>query len=672
MNANSSQSGVAGTWRRCGHKAYATLAPRAYSVILFGALFCNMAVKFFHAARYGLLYEYPSWICTDVAVLLAIEVSLAVLCYRWPTKRMLRGTTIFAAVVCTWSVMNAAWLIRTGTQILPMEMLPLMRDPINVLAMVFKNFAARPGAAAVLLIPSGVALAFLFSVLAKPHPPNYNRRRFRAKVAVSLAISTVAIISHTAVSSLGSAHIVAAGLRSNCQSRAVLAFVLPQYRYLARADFSNATRELPRDDDLPVRLKPQWINHNVVIVVLEGVQYDCTSLAGQQGGIAPQMSVRPGGLTPYLATVADEGVSFTNARSVVTHTTKALFALLTGRTPSASQDIAETVPMDRPYASLATILKQGLGFRTAFFQSAKGTFESRPGLVHNLGFDKFWSREKLNDPNQFLGYLGCDEFALLEPVTNWVQSEDRPFLLVVLCSATHDPYEVPQWFEPKADTLVGCYQQTVSYTDRFIAALDVELANLNLTNDTIFCVVGDHGEGFSEHRIMGHERFAFEEVLRVAMCLRAPFLVKPGTRITEPVGSVDLTPTILGLLGFDIGLMDFDGVNALEPIPENRRVYFSGWMQQGPVGFIQGDRKFVYDPQHGKVTLYRLGADPLELAGLDLPQGEAERLSGEIIEWRRNTIFRLDDDAEGHTVLFDSWLCKWNGRRSTVKYEQGK
>jgi hypothetical protein len=26
---------------------------------------------------------------------------------------------------------------------------------------------------------------------------------------------------------------------------------------------------------------------------------------------------------------------------------------------------------------------------TAFFQSAKGTFESRPGLVHNLGFEKF-------------------------------------------------------------------------------------------------------------------------------------------------------------------------------------------------------------------------------------------------------------------------------------------
>jgi len=156
------------------------------------------------------------------------------------------------------------------------------------------------------------------------------------------------------------------------------------------------------------------------------------------------------------------------------------------------------------------------------------------------------------------------------------------------------------------------------------------------------------------------------------MCMRAPSLVEPGTRVTGPVSSVDLTPTILGLLGFDLDPMNFDGVNALEPLPADRRTYFSGWMQQGPVGFVRGDSKYVYDPEHDRVMLYRLGADPLEMNGLELPEGEAEKLSTEIIEWRRNTIFKLDDDADGYTPLFDSWLCKWNGRRSTVKYEQGK
>ncbi|OHB64698.1 MAG: hypothetical protein A2Y77_03785 [Planctomycetes bacterium RBG_13_62_9] len=644
--------------------AYDVLALRAYSVIVFGALVCTMAVKLFHAIRSGLILEYPAWILTDIAVLLTIQVVLSLVCCRWPTKRVVRIVTTLAAVVCTWSVVNAAWLIRTGTQILPMELLPLIRDPINIFWMVLGNLRSMPGPAAVLLIPSAVALAFFFSVLARPRLPVCNRERLRTRVIVLLAVSGAAIVASLSVS--GFVRVAAPGLRSNCQSRAILAFLLPRYRHLARNDFANAARILPRHDAIPIGFKPRWVNHNVVIVVLEGIQYDCTSLAGEQGGIAPD----GGGLTPYLASLARQGASFTNARAVVTHTTKALFALLTGRAPSASQDIGEAVPMDQPYASLATILEKGLGFRTAFFQSATGTFESRPGLVHNLGFDKFWSREDLNDPNRFVGYLGSDEFAMLQPIHDWIQSEDKPFLLVALCSVTHDNYEVPRWFGPDAGEPVDDYRQSISYTDQFIAALDAELAKLNLTEETIFCVVGDHGEGFNEHRIMGHERLAYEEVLRIAACMRAPYLIQPGTRITGPVNSMDLTPTILSLLGFDIGPMRFDGVNALEPLPKDRKVYFSCWMQQGPTGFIQRNNKFVYDPEHNTASLFRLSTDPLELSGTEMPKEQAQRLTQEIIQWRRGTIFRLDQEESGHTTLFGQWNCKWNCNRRdcTVKH----
>ena len=647
--------------------AYGALVPRAYSVILFGALFCNLAAKLFHAERYGLLREYPSWIPTDIAVLVILDAALSLICHRWPTRGVVRGVLVFAAVICTWSVVNAGWLIRTGTQILPMEIWPLVRDPINISWMIIVNLLRMPGAAAALLVPSAVALAFFFSVLGKAVPPHDDPKRFRIRIAASLLVGFAALAGDMAVSNLGSTPVAATGLRFNCHARAILAFLLPEYRHVARSDFKNATRKLPRHDQIQVKSTPYRINHNVVIVVLEGIPYDYTSLAAEQGGIAPQSGGCVGGPTPYLSALAAEGVSFTNARSVVTHTTKALFALLTGRVPSASQEIAETVPVEQPYASLATILKKSLGFRTAFFQSAKGTFESRPGLVHNLGFDEFWSREDLHDPNQFVGYLGSDEFAMLGPIASWIQAEDKPFLLVALCSVTHDPYEAPAWFGPKLKDQGERYLQTILYTDRFLAALDAQITTLRLREDTIFCVVGDHGEGFGEHRIMGHERLGFEEVLRVALCVRAPALIEPGTRITGPVSSTDLTPTILGLLGFEVGALNFDGVDALQPLPEDRKVYFSGWMQQGPSGFVQHDRKFVYNPDHDTVTMYRLKADPLELAGIELPEAEARRISEEIVAWRKATIFRPEPDRADNTALFGSWLWKENGRVSRIK-----
>ncbi len=644
---------------------YRLLAPRAWSVIVYAALLSCLVVKFYHAARYGLLREYPAWILTDVAVLLSVDLVLSLICYRWPRKAVWRGATIVAAIVCTWSVMNAGWLIRTGTQILPMELLPLVRDPLNIGKLVLRNLIRMPGAAAALLLPSAVALTFLFSVLARPVPPNYRPDTFRTKIGFSLVAIIVAVLGMAAVWSLGSAQITAPGLQFNCHARAILAFLLPRYRNVVRDDFSNAQRRLPHAADVTVTLKPHPVKQNVVVVILEGVQYACTSLPGYPADTG-DCGYNP---TPFLDTLASQGVCFRNARSVVTHTTKAIFALMTGRRPGAVQDIGETVPVAQPYASLATILRDGLGYRTAFFQSPTGTFESRPGLVHNLGFQKFFAREDLDDPNSNLGYLGADEFALLEPIRAWIESDDKPFLLTYMCSATHDPYEVPEWYGDLAPTPGQRYEQTITYTDRFIAALDVELAELGLTDNTILCVVGDHGEAFGEHRIQGHERCAYDEVLRIVMCLRAPLLVEPGQIINTPVSSVDLAPTILNLLGVQIEPLGFDGTDILAPLPKDRKVHFAGWMQQGPSGYIEGTNKFVYDPEQDIVTLNRLTVDPLELAGVALPEYVGRQMRHEIVQWRRDTIFRIEQHRTGEMTLFDHWLCEWNARRRECDVE---
>jgi len=660
MSIERLQSGSQAEQLLSARRLYSLLACRAYSVIMFAALFCTLAVKLFHAWRVGLLGEYFSWVLADIAVLLQIEVVLAVLCFRWPRRWVIRTACIVAAVVCTWSVMNAGWLIRTGTQILPTVLLPLVRDPLNALGMIGVNLVKMPAAAVILLGPSAVALAFFFSVLLKPPPPRYSRRLFADRVVAFVLIAVVAVLAHSAVAKRGSSQIASEGLSYNSQLKAVTSFLFPESTRQTRTDLANAARKIPAFDDAGLALlqKPHGINHNLIIVVLEGIQYQYTSLADRQSD-----------LTPYLATLARQGAEFPNARSSLTHTTKVLFSLLTGRFPSVSQDLAEAVPAPKPYASLATILKGRLNFRTAFFQSAKGNFESRPALVYNLGFDKFWARDDLNNPNDFVGYLACDEFSMLKPITDWIKADQSPFFLTILCSVTHDPYEVPQWFAEPADDLEQRYRQAVSYTDRFLAALDVELARLNLTNKTILCVIADHAEAFGEHGLFGHERIAFDEVLRIPFCLRAPFLVQPQTTVTEPVSSVDLAPTLLALLGFDADGLGLDGVNLLGPIPQGRKVYFSGWLRQSPAGFVKDNRKFVYNPANKMVSVYDLAADPFELNRTELPQQQAKQIAEEIIAWRNDSVFRLDQPRTGRRILFRSWQCRWNDRVASAKYQ---
>ena len=627
------------------------LAPRAYSVIMLAALFCSLTVKLFHSWRYDLLDEYMSWIMADLSVLIAIEVILALICFRWPRRAVVRSATIFAAVVCTWSVMNAGWLIRTGTQILPRVLLPLVRAPINTLCIIGVNLAEMPATAVILLAPSAVALTFFFFVLVRPKLPVYDRRRFIARIIVCLIIVVTAVVARPVFARRGSSQIGSVGLRYNSHLRAVMSLVLSDYRRPP-----DPKRKIPTFDLLKVKLKKQYVKHNIVLVILEGVQYQYTSLANKQCN-----------LTPYLAALAEQGIEFSNTRSFLTHTTKVLFALLTGRYASASQDIAEAVPAASPYASIATILKGQLGYRTAFFQSAMGNFESRPGLVYNLGYDDFRARDDLDDPNSYLGYLACDEFSMLKPITEWIKSEEQPFLITVLCSVTHDPYEIPEWFGTPGREPLERYQQAISYTDKFLAALDVELGNLGITDNTIFCVIGDHGEAFGEHGLLGHERIAFDEVLRIPFCLRAPFLAETGVRMAEPVSSVDLTPTLLGLLGFETESNGFDGVDLLETVPQDRRVYFTCWMQEGPAGFIKGNRKFIYNPTNKTICAYDLTADPKELNRIELPQQKANEMAEEIVAWRKNTVFMIQQQRAGTKKLFDNWICRWSDRVSSTK-----
>lgn len=635
-------------------QVYDILAPRAYSVIMALALFYTLAVKLFHARRYTISEEYLGWILTDVACLLVVEVLLSLFCSTWPRKWIVRTATIIAAVICTWSIINAAWLIRTGNQILPRVLLSLIRSPVNAFCMIGVNLAKMPVAALILLVPSAIALAFLISCLVRPRLPVYNRKRFRIRIIACLMIAAAAVIVRPAVARRGSTQIGAVGLRANSQLQAVRSLVLSDYRGPL-----DPKRTIPAFDQLEITAGMRQARHNIIVVVLEGVQYNYTSLADPESD-----------LTPFLASMAAQGVHFSNMRSSFTHTTKALFALFTGRFPSPSQDIVEAVPAVKPYGGIASIVRDKLGYRTAFFQSALGSFESRPGLVYNLGFQKFWAREDLDDPNSYVGYLGSDEFSILKPVTDWMKAEEEPFFAVILCSVTHDPYVVPEWYGEPAKEPVDRYRQTISYTDKFLAALDVELTRLNISDETIFCVVGDHGEAFGEHGMLGHNRIAFDEILHVPFCLRAPFLVEPGAKITYPVSSIDLTPTLLSLLGIETESTGLDGWNVLGPVPVDRKVYFSGWMQEGPTGYVQGKYKFIYYPTERTACYYDMESDPLELTRMELSERQVQETTDEIAAWRKETVFRPSQAKAGKKVLFDRWPCSWTNRVSSVKYKK--
>ncbi len=91
------------------------------------------------------------------------------------------------------------------------------------------------------------------------------------------------------------------------------------------------------------------------------------------------------------------------------------------------------------------------------------------------------------------------------------------------------------------------YDAEVRYTDTELKALLDRLSAADLRDNTIVVLVSDHGEAFGEHGRFGHGASLHEELLRVALIVRAPSVTP--RKVQELVRTIDVMPTLLELAG---------------------------------------------------------------------------------------------------------------------------
>ncbi|MCA9660595.1 MAG: sulfatase [Myxococcales bacterium] len=319
--------------------------------------------------------------------------------------------------------------------------------------------------------------------------------------------------------------------------------------------------------------------------------------------------------TPFLVQLAAEGTLVAEAYTVVPHTTKALVPILCGIPPKLVKSIDETAPGAIPVDCLGERLAK-LGFATLFIQPARASWEDRPGLVTNFGFTDFLAKADLPTAGfDESSYFGYEDDIMLGPAFDWIdaQDQDRPFFLSVLTLTSHHDYGVPEGFPLQpfhSNENYNNYLNTLAYTDRFITQLYAGLDARGLLDDTIFIVVGDHGEAFGEHGRTQHDNVIWDEGLHVPMILAGPGI--PAGQVLEGMRqTTDIAPTILSLLDVDYDAADFDGRDLLST-DGHPRLFASCWFDDYCMMMREGDRKAIFHYDLRPLAVYDLAADPLE------------------------------------------------------------
>jgi len=113
----------------------------------------------------------------------------------------------------------------------------------------------------------------------------------------------------------------------------------------------------------------------------------------------------------------------------------------------------------------------------------------------------------------------------------------------------HDPMTPPPRFLQRyTDPYLG----EIAFVDEQIGRVMAELERLDLDDETLVVLVGDHGEGLGQHEEPSHAYFLYDSTLSVPLIMRVPTLLSRGQRIANQVRLVDVAPTILDLVDLPV------------------------------------------------------------------------------------------------------------------------
>jgi arylsulfatase A-like enzyme len=310
---------------------------------------------------------------------------------------------------------------------------------------------------------------------------------------------------------------------------------------------------------------------------------------------------------PTLAELKRDGVVFTRASAPATQTALSLGTVFSGRyfsellwTDHGVGNTRYSYPADDPSPRFPQLLSDE-GVATATY-AGLAFLSSEYGVVR--GF-----REQTVTVE---GPRHARATELIDPLLERLKHAGRgPLFLYTHLMEPHEPYDRGR----KEGTDHERYLAEVSVVDAQLRRV-LRVLEQHFGKRWMLFVSADHGEAFGQHGGTTHGKTLYEELLHVPLLARSPLL--SARVIDEPVGLVDLGPTLLDLFGADTPAT-FEG-QSLVPLlsgaaaPFTRPILAEGRLRRA---IIQPDGlKVIEDARRKVVEAYDLSIDPGETRNL--------------------------------------------------------
>jgi arylsulfatase A-like enzyme len=331
---------------------------------------------------------------------------------------------------------------------------------------------------------------------------------------------------------------------------------------------------------------------NIVMVVMESV-----------GARRLELYHAPYADDPQLMRLAQHGIVFDRVYASQAYTSAAMAALFCSLYPQLQWEPTTRTNPDIAVVGLATLLARH-GYQTAFMHSGVLDYDDEGQFLRAHGFRQVLGR----DTDQS---LPADP-TLFAQAIDWIRTHSKqPFFLALWTQDTHHPYIASLSHDYHVhDASLNKYLNAIHSTDTLIGNLAYTLDRMGLSDDTILIVTGDHGEAFGEHGQTVHNWTVYDEETRIPLLFVNRKLFPFGLRDTKLSRQIDVSPTLLTLLGYNQPT-NWQGASLFSAHRTERAYLFSRYGDFFE-GLVEGDLKYIYDFNLGRAELYDLATDPFE------------------------------------------------------------
>jgi arylsulfatase A-like enzyme len=391
---------------------------------------------------------------------------------------------------------------------------------------------------------------------------------------------------------------------------------------------------------------------NLILLTIDTLRKDVLGCYGNKDG-----------LTPFIDSLQDKCIKFTNAQSTGPYTQASFPGILTS---SCYLEYGRQKKCSPKRTLISEVLKKS-GITTA-------AFHSNPYLCGYFGWNRGWDifydsmQDEVGDKIPYIKGDGIND-----KVDQWLSSyikndKYRPFFLWTHYMDVHEPYIPTKEYLNKVDPSINfsenemldlfkniilkrdvsdketvkllkkLYDAGVCETDNYVKEFFSILEKYNVSKDTTIIITTDHGDEFGEHGGLSHDGKMYSELIS------SPLLIyrynrTQGEVCDNLVSNIDISPTILHLFGLE-PFEKFRGHSVLPLKNYHQNGVFGEAIGKTsnheketdkPIYFYQeDDLKIIYRENDQSWEMYNLLEDPEEVNNIIEYSSEIEKMKSKL------------------------------------------